>query len=438
MENSGIQLNMDIANISIINGNVKSISKGDSGEYLTRIDMILPFNSDELPCNKYEVKYEKGSVEVIIRLIKDKSSDPLLSLCKNFQMGTPSQSGLPEMLPFEIFTDNRGKYPALLASILFPYRIASWIDDSHESGMKMDHDYETIQVTGSPDNQEKIKAIIIVNRLLSLLGLPNGRKLKYEDITVFSETYFKKGNYSPVLIKINALVSKDAYKDAVEEYYLSSFGKAEIQKSIIKVQDFSRGKDLSNEKALFDVVNETIEVFLVHYIENRRWIEPFWDGERKVRIKDEEHVIPRIPKKETKIQPTLQVIFDIALRPLGIHVLRESDEGVGRLDFRFLYTNKNNTPISVAVEFKIAHHKKIKHGITRQLPAYLRSIRSKHGSFVVMWFKDNKYFKKPENRNLKQMTEWLIEEAEKISEELDITILPKVINASIQPSASNE
>lgn len=141
---------------------------------------------------------------------------------------------------------------------------------------------------------------------------------------------------------------------------------------------------------------------------------------------------------KTKIQPTLHVILDMALRPFGIHVLRESDEGIGLLYFSFLYTNKDNIPFSIGIEFKVAHHKKIKHGINRQLPAYLKSIRSQCGSFVVMWFKDKKYFKEPENRNLEQMTEWLKEEAQKVSAEFDITVVSKVIDASIRPSASSE
>ena len=340
MKSPGIQLNMDMADMAFMNGSAKSISKGESGEYVSRMDMILPFNSEELPCKKYAIEYQKQTVEIFIRLIEDKSSDPIMAFGRKFQIDTPSQSGLPEILPFDIFTDNRGKYPALLASIVFPFRIADWVDDSHETGLKMDHDYEAIQATGVPDNKEKFKAIVVINRLLGSLNIPNERKLKYEDITAFSEVYFRKGNNTPLLTKINALASKSAYKDAVEEYYLSNFDKTEIQNSIEKVRDYSAEKDLSNEQYLFDVVNKTIEEVLVHHIENRRWIEPFWDGERKIKLNGEEHVIPRVPKAETKIQPTLHVILDMALRPFGIHVLRESDECIGLIDFRFLYTNK--------------------------------------------------------------------------------------------------
>lgn len=438
MNNKGIKLNMDMAYMSIMNGTAKQISKGNDEEYVTRVDMLLPLTPDEIACNNYKVDFKGRQVEIILRLIENQDSDPLFNFGKNFQIGTSNQSGLPETLSFETFTDNRGKYPVILASIVFPFRIATWLDDSHETGLKMDQDYEAIQVTGIPDNQEKIKALVIINRLLIDLGLPNEKKLKYDDVTVFSEVYFKKGNFSPIATKVNALTSKDAYKKAIEDYYLSSLDKTEVLESIEKVHDFSVKKPLANEEDLYELVNKTIDEVLIHNIEYRRWIEPFWDGERKVNIDGTEHIIPRTPKNEPKIQPTLHVILDMALRPLGIHVLRESDEGIGLLDFRFLYTTNENIPISVGVEFKVAHHKKIKHGITRQLPAYLKSIRSNRGTFAVMWFKDEKYFKEPKDRDLGQMETWLNEEAERISKELDINISSKIINASIRPSASSE
>lgn len=438
MKNKGIELNMDMANMSMLNGSAKQISKGSEDNYVTRIDMMLPFSLGQIPCKNHKIQYNNKEIDILITLIENKTSDPLLRLGGSLHIGVSNQSGLSEIIPLEIFTDNRGRYPALLASVVFPYRIASWTDDSYETGLKKNYDYEAIQVSGIPDNEEKIKALVVINRLLKKLEIPDERKLKYDDITFFSETYFKKGNFTPILLKLNALASKTAYKNAIEYYYLTNLEKTDVLESIENIHRLSAESALSNEKDLFDLVNKTIDEVLVHNIEFRRWVEPFWDGERKIIIKGNKYVIPRVPKKEPKIQPTLHVLLDMALRPLGIHVLRESDEGIGLLDFRFLYTTKGNNPISVAVEFKVAHHKKIRNGITRQLPAYLKSIRSRHGAFVVMWFKDEIYFKEPRSRDLDQMIKWLSDEAKKISNELNISVSSKVINASIRPSASNE
>lgn len=432
---NGIELNMDMKYMSMINGSAKSISSGKDEEYVTRVDMILPFAPNEIDCKTYKVEYENSIVEVHLKLIIEKKDDPIITSMLNLQIGTSNQSGLPEMLPLEVFTDNKGVYPSILASLVFPFRIATWVDNNHETGIKMDYDYEEMQVTGGQKNSEKIKALLIINRLLKSLNISN--LLTYEDITAFLEVYFRKGNFRPILSKLTTLASKNAYKNAIYDYYLKNHNRTKIDASLEQLLTLYKDTDINDERSLSNLVNQTIEDFLIHNIEHRRWIEPFWDGERKVKIGGNETLIPRLPKNETRIQPTLHVILDMALRPLGVHVLRESDEGVGSLDFRFLYTNKENLPLSVGVEFKVAHHKKIKHGLTRQLPAYLKAIRSRHGTFVVMWFKDEQYFKEPKDRELEPMLDWLIEEAKKISSELNLSISAKIIDASIRPSASN-
>ncbi|MGE4419699.1 MAG: hypothetical protein AB7D38_07670 [Sulfurimonas sp.] len=432
---NGIELNMDMKYMSMMNGSAKSISSGKDEEYVTRVDMILPLGPDEIDCKTYKVEYENTIVEVHLKLMAEKKDDPIITSMLNLQIGTSNKSGLPEMLPLEVFTDNKGVYPSILASLVFPFRIATWVDNNHETGIKMDYDYEEMQVTGGPKNSEKIKALLIINRLLKSLN--NSNQLIYEDITAFLEVYFRKGDFRPILSKLTVLASKNAYKNAIYDYYLKNHNRAKIDASLEQLLTIYKDTDINDEISLSNLVNQTIEDFLIHNIEHRRWIEPFWDGERKVNIGENETLIPRLPKNETRIQPTLHVILDMALRPLGVHVLRESDEGVGSLDFRFSYTNKEGLPLSVGVEFKVAHRKKIKHGLTRQLPAYLKAIRSRHGTFVVMWFKDEQYFKEPKDRELEQMLDWLIKEAKKISYELNLSISAKIIDASISPSASN-
>lgn len=437
MKHDGIKLNMDCTAMSFINGSAKSISSGKSEDFITRVDMILPFNPQEIESKQYEVEYKNNKIEIFIRIAGSKELDPIFNEIKNFKIGTPNQSGLPELLPLEVFTDNRGVYPAVLASVIFPYRIATWVDDNHPTGIKMDYDYEAMQVTGGPDNNEKIQALLIINRLIDSLETKSIKKLQYDDITVFTETYFKKGINTPVLHKVSALTSKTAYKNAVQEYYLKDFDNHEIKDTVQRIHEIFSLTEIRTEKDLYDIAAKTIEDVLKHHIDTRRWIEPFWDGERKIHIKGQEIIVPQSPKNEMKIQPTLHVMLDMALTPIGIHVIRESNEGVGLLDFKFLYTTNDKIPLAVGVEFKVAHHQEIKKGITRQLPAYLKSIRSKHGIYVVMWFKDSKYFREPQKRDKEQMSIWLTDEAKIISAELDLTISSCLIDASIRPSASN-
>ena len=178
---------------------------------------------------------------------------------------------------------------------------------------------------------------------------------------------------------------------------------------------------------------------LKHEVEDRRWDDLFWDDVREVKISGETHKIPAIPKKESKIQPSLHRLFVRDLRHLGIDVFRETDEGVGKLDFKFVITINGNMSINVCVEFKLAHNEKLKHGLITQLPLYLKASPSKSGIFLVMWFKDEKgkHFDKPINQNKSQMLKFIEEAVKEINEKEEFKVESILIDVSKKPSASH-
>ncbi|MCD4675709.1 MAG: retron St85 family RNA-directed DNA polymerase [Desulfobacula sp.] len=201
---------------------------------------------------------------------------------------------------------------------------------------------------------------------------------------------------------------------------------------VVEDQDIKSETDLL--KVICDVITE-----LRYYVEDRRWIDAFWDDSREVEVDGNKIKLPAFPKKETKIQPTLYVFFDRRLYPLGIHVSRETDEGIGKLDFKFMVTTKSHIPLLICAEFKLAHSTKLEHGITVQLPAYLKANRSTSGLFLVMWFKDEeeKFFDKPNDQNKLQMIEFIEDKINVIKYEEEIDIKSILIDASKKPSASN-
>lgn len=426
-----------MANMSMIRGNIDSILVGKPEDYITKVSFVLPYHPADIRPGDYSIEDQTHQIKIRMRVLESADNDPIMKIGKNWNFGV-SGTGVPS-LPFEVFTDNQGEYPCAFATLVFPYRLATWTDSSHESGIYMGHNYEEVQVTGPPDIREKIVALTVLNRLLKYDGLNiNFSPITYEAVTVFTETYFKKPNRQPSLSKLTALASKTAYKDAVEDHFLKGFDKQKIEKSVVGLANVISKKQIEVEADLLDVVMAAISDVLVHNIEDRRWIDAFWDGERKIKHNGEEILIPRIPKNETSIQPTLHVVLDMALSPSGIHVIRESDEGVGTLDYRCLYTTKNSHRISIGIEFKLAHHKEIRKGLRSQLPAYLKAIRSNSGIFSVMWFKDQeeKYFKYPKGRLKDDTITWLNSEAKAVSHKNNIQIIASLIDASIKPSAS--
>lgn len=195
---------------------------------------------------------------------------------------------------------------------------------------------------------------------------------------------------------------------------------------------------IESESDFLKTIYNTISQFK-YYIEDTNWIDAFWDGDVEVEIDGKKHKIPATPKNETKIQPTIYVFFRHSLNPLGIHVLRETDEGIGKLDFKFLITIRGNIPLNVCAEFKLAHNEQLEHGLTTQLPLYLKASPSRSGIFLVMWFKDEKgkYFNRPANKTKSQVLKFIEEIVREINEKKEFKIESVLIDASKKPSASH-
>ena len=384
--------------------NINELKKGDKSEYITSLMFILPLHK-KIEEGNYQTRYKEETISVNVSKIQDKSKNPIycgLKHLHNFHLGFKNVGNVS--IPCSIISDNKGKYPCFCIKLIFPYRLANWIDED-----KMDDD--EIIVIGPPYNKDKINALIILNRLFKNKIL----NLTYEDVTVFSESYYMKKDEKHFLTRLNFFTSRYAFKDAISEYYFGcKFSEIPLKQNI---------REIINEEDLSREIMDAIEI-IKHHVENRYWINPFWENSN--------------PKNETEIQPTLHVLFDIILSPFGITVVRETNEGVGNLDFRFIYTTKEKKAISVSAEFKLAHNKRIEHGLTIQFPAYLLAINSKSGIFVVMWFKDEtgKHFTKPENRSKSECINFLEKTSTTLNENKEFKIKTILIDASIRPPAS--
>lgn len=198
-------------------------------------------------------------------------------------------------------------------------------------------------------------------------------------------------------------------------------------------------KSIKSETDLLQAISDAI-VELKHYVEDKRYYNQFWDDEREIVENGTKTKVRPSPKKETNIQPTLHMFFETKLHPLGIHVSRETDEGIGKLDFKFMITTESHIPLLICAEFKLAHNTELEHGITKQLPSYLKATRSTSGIFLVMWFKDEaqKFFDQPTGQNKSQMIEFIEEKIKEIKHKEQINIVSFLIDASKKPSASKK
>lgn len=244
-------------------------------------------------------------------------------------------------------------------------------------------------------------------------------------------------DYANPLIKSLKCVNWDDYYEDLSGLRKGELSVRSLEKKYYYDPDFEI-QDVKSETDLLNVVYSAIAE-LKHCVEDRRWTQAFWDDEREIEVNGTKIKFPASPKRETNIQPTLGIFFEHRLNRLGIHVSRETDEGIGNLDFKFMITAENRIPLLICAEFKLAHNTKLEHGITKQLPSYLRANSSTSGIFFVMWFKDEeeKFFDKPTDKNKSQMVEFIKSRIEIIEHDEEVNIELILIDASKKPSASN-
>jgi hypothetical protein len=420
---AGLQLDFDIQHFHAVLGTVEKdqLFILPKETIVTVVFCVLKPGVIAVNPGKYNVNHKGADIEVNISVVRSAAEDQVLEAGRLMaERGVDSFGCGDVWLPFSAVMDHRGIYPACAITCVFPYRLSD----------KPNIDYEELAIVGFPPLREKIELISVLRQLCNEHGA-NSPPLVYESITTFVERYFRKPERVPFAQKVHALASATAFIDALAD----ALGlEPEPVKKLTAKWASAR---ITDEKMLAAVAISALDEVLKFYVEDRHWIEPFWDGGRSYSHEGQEVRIPRLPKNETAIQPTLHVILELSLRPLGIHVVRESDEGIGTLDFRCLYTTPEGEPISVGIEFKLAHHQKLKHGIHVQLPAYLRAIRSRHGIFAVMWFKsDSVMFGEPSAYSKHEMKKWLEDEAIVAGETHGVDLTNVLIDASIRPTAS--
>lgn len=427
---------LDISDIRCFQGDFETFKTDNKLDYETFIILALPSNQTNFKEGNFTINFtinnRQTKIEVQISKITDKDQDPIFYYVDK----VPSIVYFEHekmTLPPEMYTDNKGEYPYYCAVIHFPFCLAGWFDQNNPDGTKQ-IDYERAQITGGYKHESKIDALSVLNKLFSREGY-DSKPLVYEDVTLFIEMYFSKKRSRPMFQKVNIFTSNDAYKNSIKHFF-GSTGEEHIRE-LIKKRNIP---NIKTENDLSDYILYVINDLIVHEVEYRNWTDSFWNSQRKVKKDNgESALIPAEPKNETEIQSTLHVLFRLLLNSLDIQVDREVGVGIGSVDFKFTYAANSGNIVNTLLEFKLAHHQRIKHGLTKQLPTYLKGERYNCGIFAVMWFKDEKgiFFKKPVNRTKNEMLEFLDKTSKEVSEREGLNIKTAFVDASIKQTASN-
>jgi len=208
----------------------------------------------------------------------------------------------------------------------------------------------------------------------------------------------------------------------IKKRFLTKMQERYLEDSFLQIKDLLYKVDIVNNKVFLDFCVKLLELTIKKSIELSGLHKSLW--------KDVNGNI--IPLKETEAQTVLyNQIKDIA-EIKGIRVSREIIAADGSLDFHFHYT-KNDISMNVCVELKNAHHNLLEHGISSQLPLYIKDVGRKEGIFLVLWYKCDKFIRPEKYSTIKELEEFLIS---KIPNRFKIK--PLIINCTPKVSPSKK
>ncbi|MCW4051463.1 MAG: hypothetical protein NWE89_17210 [Candidatus Bathyarchaeota archaeon] len=149
--------------------------------------------------------------------------------------------------------------------------------------------------------------------------------------------------------------------------------------------DILQVETYSDSHHFFEVVVDSL-LSIQDKIKRLGSVQAFWNTKMKNQ--------PPYPKKEHETLPTIRMILQDISIAKNYEIIPEYKISAGSLDFLFLGILKSKDMGKVCVEFKNAHSTKLKQGLTKQLPRYMKSKGCDLGIYCVLYYK-GKYFNKP-------------------------------------------
>jgi len=225
-------------------------------------------------------------------------------------------------------------------------------------------------------------------------------KIELKDITsnLISNYLVSYLNKDQKLIhhKLFIITNFDSYFRSKNKF-ITNLNKLYFEDDLPNIRDLIIETEINNRKSFLEFCYRLMEITLKKSIEFGGLYDAFWTEKEGVNV----------PISEPSAQPIIYNYIRFIAEIKGIKMSRETAASDGSIDFHFSY-NKNDVLMNVCVELKNAHHGKLKHGITTQLPLYIKDIGNKEGIFLVLWYKSDEFNKPKMFNNIEDIKEFII------------------------------
>ena len=345
--------------------------KNHSGTAQEIIRFIIPF----FPKKTGRCELEDGTFFTFEKIDLRTMEDPFVT--HFFAFCLPRLHDIiPELFPAEFISDAYG-YPCatMVSYISQVFEIPKLDPEDKEKLMQERDELENYQKTVEPrkkklrkklaDNSEKVQEFIEIYNFSTTL-------FSNFDICYLAPT---NDNLARIVCRDTFLFTEPLAIERAQNYYwlkLQSYNHI----SSLLTNWIKEDKRFSSHYEFFEMVQRIFKECLTKAIQ--------FEGCNKLLQNTNG------PLSEPQIQPLVFSLLNTFFSSFLINCDKEPELAGGKVDFLLSYNTMTDL-YSIAVEFKLAHHKEIDHGLKVQLPAYMDAKRSKYGIFLVFWFKDDNF-----------------------------------------------
>lgn len=201
-------------------------------------------------------------------------------------------------------------------------------------------------------------------------------------------------SHNSIFHKVYTITNLDSYLK-VKRRYLERISELNLSDEFLDIRELLLGTEIVTAGTLREFVSRVIDLTVKKSIELRGMYRFLWKDSGLAE-----------PLNETDIQPMIKAHLQPILEAKGIQISRETIAANGSLDFLCTYTHDGSL-FKVGIEVKKAHHEKLLDGLAVQLPEYLKDEGTRHGIFLVLWFKNDKFRQPAKYESIPELIEGL-------------------------------
>ncbi len=338
-------------------------SEVDIGTIKTVISFIIPY---QISSEYVEVDVSENT-KFEFKTIKNLFDDPLFSFLDELNLKING-------LPLTFFSDAVGRLSecTLVNFILDEFYHPDFdLNEGHVVNLNLDEEKAKRGGKYSPHKD------LILENLWKLFESDNfpvsieRKDINSNFISNYLVSYLDSAN-KQIHHQVHLITNFNSYYEA-RNRFLRQIGEKYFSDDDNELHEYVNNLKITSRPLFLKFCTKLLELTLVKSIELGGLSQSFWNDKGE-------------PKLERDTQPIIYNQLRYVAEIKGIRIIREGIAAEGSLDFAFIYL-KNNIPMTVCVELKMAHHKELEHGINTQLPLYIKDIGSKEGIFLVLWYK---------------------------------------------------